>query len=252
MGDAGEGGADADVEMETDEALSGMAVEQHGESAPTAELPAADAATLTAQKRPPQGGAGGDGQPAAMQTPGLELISGEIDLGAAESVASELGFDLRPPQRAIIESMARGRDGLYILGTGGGKSLCYVLPALAVSPAGEAGGLTVLVVPLESLRVDQVRKANALAEKLQWKAGQLSFALSSATVAGRNDACRREEEGGDGATHPERLEWARERDTRCGVCVACLPRRFGPCGPGRATRLVRAAAMRLTSSAATA
>ena len=56
---------------------------------------------------------------------------------------------------------------------------------------GEAGGLTVLVVPLESLRVDQVRKANALAEKLQWKAGQLSFALSSATVAGRNDACRR-------------------------------------------------------------
>ena len=42
-------GADADVEMETDEALSGMAVEQHGESAPTAELPAADAATLTAQ-----------------------------------------------------------------------------------------------------------------------------------------------------------------------------------------------------------
>ena len=92
-----------------------------------------------------------------MQTLGLELSSGEIDLGAAESVASKLGFDLRPPQRAIIKSMARGRDGLYILGTGGGKSLCYVLPALAASPAGEAGGLTVLVVPLESLRVDQVR-----------------------------------------------------------------------------------------------
>mmetsp|Transcript_12872 Transcript_12872/g.41133 ORF Transcript_12872/g.41133 Transcript_12872/m.41133 type:complete len:1029 (+) Transcript_12872:65-3151(+) len=232
-------GADADVEMETDKALSGMAVEQHGESAPTAELPAADAATLTAQKRPPQGAAGGDGQPAAKQMPGLELISGEIDLGAAESVASELGFNLRPPQRAIIENMAHGRDGLYILGTGGGKSLCYVLPALAASPAGKAGGLTVLVVPLESLRVDQVRKANALAEKLQWKAGQLSFALSSATVAGRNDACRRQEEGGDGATHPERLEWACERDTRCGVCVACLPRRFGPCGPGRAKACAR-------------
>ena len=60
MGDAGEGGADADVEMEMDTAPPGMAVEQQGEFAPTAELPAADAATLTAQEHPPQGGAGGD------------------------------------------------------------------------------------------------------------------------------------------------------------------------------------------------
>ena len=52
MGDAGEGGADADVEMETDEALSGMAVEQHGESAPTAELPAAS--SLRRAKGTPQ------------------------------------------------------------------------------------------------------------------------------------------------------------------------------------------------------
>ena len=73
MGDAGEGGADADVEMETDEALSGMAVEQHGESAPTAELPAADAATLTAQKRPPQGPGWGRRGRAA---------SGDADAGA--------------------------------------------------------------------------------------------------------------------------------------------------------------------------
>ena len=71
MGDAGEGGADADVEMEMDTAPPGMAVEQQGEFAPTAELPAADAATLTAQEHPPQGAAGGDGQPAAMETLGL-------------------------------------------------------------------------------------------------------------------------------------------------------------------------------------
>ncbi|TAJ45851.1 recombinase RecQ [Methanofollis fontis] len=55
-----------------------------------------------------------------------------------------------PHQREIIASVLEGRDTLAVLATGGGKSLCYQLPALAL------GGLTLVVSPLLSLMKDQV------------------------------------------------------------------------------------------------
>ena len=58
--------------------------------------------------------------------------------------------DFRPLQSRIIHHVLCGRDVLAVLPTGGGKSLCFQIPALA------AGRLTVVVSPLIALMQDQV------------------------------------------------------------------------------------------------
>ncbi len=66
------------------------------------------------------------------------------------------GYDaFRPLQREIIETHLDGRDVFALLPTGGGKSLCFQLPAL-VRP-----GLTVVVSPLIALMKDQVDQLQA-------------------------------------------------------------------------------------------
>ncbi len=59
--------------------------------------------------------------------------------------------DFRPQQRAIIDDAVAGRDVFVILPTGGGKSLCYQLPALA-----DESGVTIVVSPLIALMQNQV------------------------------------------------------------------------------------------------
>ncbi|NND42816.1 MAG: DNA helicase RecQ [Silicimonas sp.] len=71
----------------------------------------------------------------------------------AQSLLSDIfGFEaFRPMQADIVEAVSGGDDVLAILPTGGGKSLCFQLPAL-LRP-----GLTVVISPLIALMRDQVR-----------------------------------------------------------------------------------------------
>ncbi|MCE8440444.1 DEAD/DEAH box helicase, partial [Rhodovulum sulfidophilum] len=65
---------------------------------------------------------------------------------------SIFGFDaFRPGQQDIVEAVASGRNTLAIMPTGGGKSLCFQLPALL------RDGVTVVISPLIALMRDQVR-----------------------------------------------------------------------------------------------
>ena len=63
--------------------------------------------------------------------------------------------DFRPAQIPVIRSILEGQDTLAVLPTGGGKSICFQIPALVL------GGLTVVVSPLISLMQDQVEAARA-------------------------------------------------------------------------------------------
>ncbi|MFT4716613.1 MAG: ATP-dependent DNA helicase RecQ [Paracoccaceae bacterium] len=67
------------------------------------------------------------------------------------------GFDeFRPGQGDIVDAVCDGRNVLAIMPTGGGKSLCFQLPAIV------GGGLTVVISPLIALMRDQVRAMNEL------------------------------------------------------------------------------------------
>lgn len=58
---------------------------------------------------------------------------------------------LRPAQHQVVSSLLQGRDCLAIMATGGGKSICFQLPALLND------GLTIVVSPLLALMEDQVQ-----------------------------------------------------------------------------------------------
>ena len=103
---------------------------------------------------------------------------------AATLLRDVFGFDgFRPGQEEIVDAVTAGENTLAIMPTGGGKSLCFQLPALM------RDGVTVVISPLIALMRDQVR---ALQE-----AGVAAGALTSGNTPEETDAVWTALERGD-------------------------------------------------------
>ena len=134
-------------------------------------------------------------------------------LDAAADVLREVfGFDeFRPTQRDVIASVLAGRDTLAVMPTGGGKSLCYQLPALLFD------GLTVVVSPLISLMYDQLRQLDAVGARATVLNSSLSREeyIANRTLVQRGEAKLL-------YVAPETLMQERTLELLAGVTVSCL------------------------------
>ncbi|MDQ6961761.1 MAG: DNA helicase RecQ [Mariprofundaceae bacterium] len=91
--------------------------------------------------------------------------------------------DFRLSQAEIIQSLCQGQDALVIMPTGGGKSLCYQVPALVMD------GVAVVISPLIALMQDQVHALHQLGVS----AAYLNSTLSSLEVREVEDQLRNQE-----------------------------------------------------------
>lgn len=82
---------------------------------------------------------------------------------AMEILEKYFGYNsFREGQNEIISNILRGRDSLCIMPTGGGKSICYQIPALIFN------GITLVISPLISLMKDQVDSINDIGIKAEY------------------------------------------------------------------------------------
>ena len=92
------------------------------------------------------------------------LLETDREADAIQVLQETFGYQqFRPGQDSIIQAAISGQDCLVVMPTGGGKSLCYQIPALVLT------GLTLVVSPLISLmkdQVDQLRANGVSAESL--------------------------------------------------------------------------------------
>jgi ATP-dependent DNA helicase RecQ len=78
----------------------------------------------------------------------------------------------------LVRAVLEGKDALGVLPTGGGKSVCYQIPALAL------GGLTLVVTPLVSLMEDQVARARAAGLRAAYLSAQQPVGRKREILAG--------------------------------------------------------------------
>ncbi|MDA8427030.1 MAG: DNA helicase RecQ [Treponema sp.] len=134
-----------------------------------------------------------------------------------EILKDVFGFDeFRPMQEAVIETALSGADLLAVMPTGGGKSLCYQVPALAKR------GLSIVVSPLIALMRDQV----AFLRELGVEALVLNSSLQPEEWAANAAAVRRGAGRDDRATilyaAPETLVSPRGRELLSPLPVSIL------------------------------
>ncbi|BAT53759.1 ATP-dependent DNA helicase RecQ [Nostoc sp. NIES-3756] len=84
--------------------------------------------------------------------------------------------DFRPPQGEIVSSLLSQKDALIIMPTGGGKSICFQLPALLQT------GLTLVVSPLVALMENQVQELHQRQQKAALLHSELSTSQRRATL----------------------------------------------------------------------
>jgi ATP-dependent DNA helicase RecQ len=98
-------------------------------------------------------------------------LLGQVPSRFSEALHRYWGYEsFRPGQENIVRSIAAGRDACVVMPTGGGKSLCYQLPAVL-----DAQRTVVVVSPLIALMQDQV----AQLEQMGIPAGFLNSSLSN-------------------------------------------------------------------------
>ena len=98
-------------------------------------------------------------------------MSAHVDSAPHQVLRSVFGYDgFRPHQKTVINRVVDGQHALLVMPTGGGKSLCYQIPAL-IRP-----GVGVVISPLISLMEDQV----AALQQVGVRAAHLSSQLSRA------------------------------------------------------------------------
>jgi ATP-dependent DNA helicase RecQ len=117
----------------------------------------------------------------------------------------------RPMQREVIEAVLAGRDTLVVMPTGGGKSLCYQLPALLLP------GITLVISPLIALMQDQVGHLRKL--------GISAVALNSTLTYAETRALVRRARTGEIKlvfAAPERLESTVFREELFGLPISLL------------------------------
>lgn len=141
-----------------------------------------------------------------MSTPTLQ--------DARDLLKSAFGYEkFRPGQEAAVSAILSGRDTVVVLPTGGGKSLCFQVPALLMP------GLTVVVSPLISLMKDQV-------DALTAKGLPAAFINSTLTAGQVSDRLARVDRGEIKLLYvaPERFDFGRtaERLRRIGVSLLAI------------------------------
>ena len=133
---------------------------------------------------------------------------------ATRVLKSAFGYDaFRPGQEAAVSAVLSGRDTVVVLPTGGGKSLCFQVPALVLP------GLTVVVSPLISLMKDQV-------DSLTARGLPAAFINSTLTSAQVSDRLARVDRGEIKLLYvaPERFDFGRtgERLRKAGVALLAI------------------------------